>query len=456
MKNYILTFAVLISQIVILSAQFSEQVVVYSGIDEASEVFASDINNDGLNDLIGCTETNLLLFINLGNHLYSTVTLESTPGANFSSAHTADLDADGLTDIVSSSEGNGNISWYKNLGNNTFSPKNIIDSGNKSRDVITADLDGDGDLDVLANLYQSFATDLIAYYENTGNGSFDPRVILSSEGSRIDCLLPFDIDDDGDLDVFSTDLIGDQIWMMENLGNGSFGSPSSIAQNLNGAQSLTIADYDKDGRYDFVVATRNSASMIATFSYNSDGTFTIPERIFFIITNSQINTVYFKDLDLDGNPEICMADDNASTISYLKNLGTAFQGSATMVYASATRASCVHADDLDGDGDSEVIYSLGEGKEIGYFINSTIISSTKEALTESINIYPNPSSEYITVDIDVNTIQQLLIFGIDGAKYLEKSDLSDSNIDISSFAAGTYILLLKTTDGDYTQTFVKN
>ena len=60
-----------------------------------------------------------------------------------------------------------------------FDPiQTISDSANGVRDVHTADLDGDGDMDVLS---VSAAYNKIAWYENDGNGNFGNQQIITTD-----------------------------------------------------------------------------------------------------------------------------------------------------------------------------------------------------------------------------------------------------------------------------------
>ena len=62
-----------------------------------------------------------------------------------------DLNGDGFFDILYSSQFDGNVGWIENLGGTgSFSEVNIIGDAEFTSFVNSADLDGDGDQDVMA------------------------------------------------------------------------------------------------------------------------------------------------------------------------------------------------------------------------------------------------------------------------------------------------------------------
>ena len=66
--------------------------------------------------------------------------------------------------MLSASSRDDKIAWHENLGEGKFSSQRVITSeADSARSVHAADLDGDGDLDVLSASYND---DTIAWYEN--------------------------------------------------------------------------------------------------------------------------------------------------------------------------------------------------------------------------------------------------------------------------------------------------
>lgn len=93
----------------------------------------------------------------------------------FSSVSTADLDGDGDLDIVSASRTDGRIVWFENTdGAGTFAVGADIAVFSSAGPVVAADLDNDGDMDLVVFDQGEFQ---LVWYENTdGKASFSSAV----------------------------------------------------------------------------------------------------------------------------------------------------------------------------------------------------------------------------------------------------------------------------------------
>ncbi len=152
--------------------------------------------------------------------------------------------------------GDDKIVWYENTdGAGGFGAQQVISTAvDNPRSVFGADVDGDGDLDVLS---ASLMDHKIAWYENTdGAGSFGAQRVISTTADGLDSVFGADVDGDGDLDVLSG---GDNIAWYENTdGAGSFGAPV-ILTATDGSRSVFWVDVDGDGDLDVLSASRNIA-----------------------------------------------------------------------------------------------------------------------------------------------------------------------------------------------------
>ena len=129
-----------------------------------------------------------------------------------------DLDGDGDNDVLSASFSDGKIAWYENTdGLGTFGDQQVISTtAGGAGSVFAADLDGDGDNDVIS---ASEWQDKVAWYENTdGLGSFGEEQIISNEVGGAIYAMAADLDGDGDNDVLAAARGDDKIAWYENLG----------------------------------------------------------------------------------------------------------------------------------------------------------------------------------------------------------------------------------------------
>src|SRR5262249_20774640 len=91
----------------------------------------------------------------------------STTADGATSVAVADVDGDGDLDVLSASNKDDKIAWYENDGAAVprFTLHTISITANGAASVAAVDLDGDGDTDVLS---ASFLDDKVAWYENDG------------------------------------------------------------------------------------------------------------------------------------------------------------------------------------------------------------------------------------------------------------------------------------------------
>jgi len=119
----------------------------------------------------------------LGNILTSGIDkhIISTAADGARSVTTADVDGDGDMDVLSASKDDDKIAWYENDGSGSFTEHTISTAANVAWSVTIADVDGDGNMDVLS----ASADDTIAWYKNDGAGNFTAHNIsTTADGAR--------------------------------------------------------------------------------------------------------------------------------------------------------------------------------------------------------------------------------------------------------------------------------
>ena len=283
----------------------------------------------------------------------------STAAKNALSVHAADLDGDGDTDVLSASYGDNKIVWYENMGRGRFTPHTISTAAKYASSVYAADLDGDGDTDVLS---ASYGDNKIAWYENMGRGRFTPHTI-STSAKYARSVYAADVDGDGDTDVLSASGGDNNIAWYENMGRGRF-TPHSISTDAKGAQSVYATDVDGDGDTD-VLSASSGDHKIAWYENTGGGRFT-PHTI--STAAKWASSVYAADVDGDGDTDVVSASSGDSKIAWYENTG-AGRFTPHTISTTAKYASSVYAADVDGDGDTDVVSASSGDSKIAWYEN---------------------------------------------------------------------------------------
>ncbi|WP_299116814.1 T9SS type A sorting domain-containing protein [uncultured Winogradskyella sp.] len=340
----------------------TEQVIVESVYYSDKYLYAADINNDNNIDVVTSSsdESQISWHKNLAG-------LGDFGGQNSVSSFVyginnfvkADLDHDGDFDLISSSEFDGKIAWYKNVnGLGEFTDKQIIINNtlNVVREVFSKDIDLDGDMDIIAlgHLHIFYEPSRITVYLNDGNANFSEQIILDDDG-RLDHLIVEDIDGDYDADLIG--IIDDNnLYRKINNGDGTFGDTEVIVNNMaSNPLDVKLEDIDNDGDKDIFISHSNGDFSIYTNS-DGQGTYTLGQVISGEASNPYL--LYIVDINNDGLKDILYRDNN-SEIAYMlaiDNQGT-FGSKVVAVSSSANFIRGLYAIDMDNDRDLDIVSS---------------------------------------------------------------------------------------------------
>ncbi|MFH1013394.1 MAG: VCBS repeat-containing protein [Thermoplasmatota archaeon] len=184
----------------------------------ARSVYSIDIDNDGDMDVLGTalTDNEITLWYNEGGTPITWT--EQTISDNFPAAHhvyAADIDNDGDNDVLGAAYGNRVTLWI-NEGDNpiTWSKQNIDNMFAGAMRVIVADINDDGNPDIIAS---SSLGNNICWWSNDGN---DPitwkKDTIDPMCTKAWPIYATDMDDDGDIDILGGSEAYDGIMWYEN------------------------------------------------------------------------------------------------------------------------------------------------------------------------------------------------------------------------------------------------
>jgi len=356
MLNRILLSIVMIS-FAVAQPSFTAADIATSA-DGARSVFVADMDGDGDMDLVSASanDNTIAWYENDGaaNPSWTAADIVTNASAPFS-VSVADMDNDGDMDIVSASVTNDAIAWYENDGaaNPSWTAANIATSADAATSVFVADMDNDGDMDIVS---ASISDDAIAWYEN--NGAADPSwtaadIATSADGAQ--SVFVADMDNDGDMDIVSASYHDDAIAWYENDGAADPSwTAADIATSADGARSVFAADLDNDGDMDIVSA---SSEDDAIAWYENDGAAN-PSWTASDIATSADNAyfIFVADLDNDGDMDIVSASYLDDAIAWYENDGAADPSwTASDIATSADGARFVFVADMDNDGDMDIV-----------------------------------------------------------------------------------------------------
>jgi len=279
---------------------------------------------------------------------------------------TVDLDGDGDKDYLSSAYYDDEIVWFRNPGNGApgiagLSPLVIDPSASSVGTLYATDLDGDGDNDVISG-----SSSGLKWYRNNGSGNFAlPPIVISTDG--VTRVFSTDINGDGFYDILLASFVDDKIAWYQNDGIGNFFSPSNgvISTNADGASSVYAIDLDGDGDNDVLSASRND-NKIAWYRNDGQGTFT---EITITTNLDFVYDLYAIDIDGDGDNDVLSASLGDGLVAWYANDGQGNFGSADPISTSNSNVRSVYSIDIDGDGDNDVITGGGGNAKVAWYEN---------------------------------------------------------------------------------------
>ncbi|MCB0712687.1 MAG: VCBS repeat-containing protein [Ignavibacteriae bacterium] len=281
----------------------------------------------------------------------------------------ADLDEDGDLDLVIANEYRPNIILINDGGGN-FRDESVARLPQKyfdSEDIAIADFSCDGHIDII---FVSEDNQVNEYYINDGSGFFSDAADRMIVTGTSNATLAADIDEDGDPDL----LIGNagQNRLLVNDGRGNFTDETSsrLPSIEDITQDLELGDVDGDGDLDLLVGNEDQNRLLI-----NKGKGFFEEKVGSLPLRSEREETRegdFGDIDGDGDLDVIFANVDFQSSSSLLNRLLLNDGSGNFTDVSnqipASQFHTVDADfaDIDRDNDLDLLIgnAFGGGVEI--------------------------------------------------------------------------------------------
>ncbi|MDF3028299.1 MAG: Cadherin [Fluviicola sp.] len=296
------------------------------------------------------------------------VTIDEIPAVSQGATAMADIDNDGDQDILLSgfsitSQVISRLYVNNGIGGYTLKPSSFDQMYNGS--IHFADVDGDNDMDVLIT---GMSNQRIAkLYLNDGLGNFTLDAGTPFQGVVYGSAAIADVNGDSapDILVFGNSASGINTSLYLNNGTGGFTlAPGTPFEGVTYGQAA-FADTDGDSDQDLVITglTPSNASSTRYYVNDGNGIFTpAPTNI----ANVQRGTINFGDLDADNDMDALITGNTGTGITaqmYMNN------GVGTFTLVAGTPFTAVHQGsvafgDTDGDGDTDILLAGGGNSSV--------------------------------------------------------------------------------------------
>jgi hypothetical protein len=283
---------------------------------------AADVNSDGTMDLTVANGNDPSISVLFGNG-DGTFTTHQTfflgpdiePFGGVIIAHTmGDFDNDGDSDVAVMTLTATLAIILPNDGAGNFGPYKIVyEPGGPGfpGDLEAGDFDGDGSLDLIEVQGNSLARVLI------NSGDTVPWTAMDFAITGHDIMTPSaDLDGDGTLDMATNTTVnpGGYISVAMGNGDGSFGPVTTYDSER--PSGITASDLNGDGIVDLTVTNYNPYNTVSIMLGNGDGTFAGP---LLFATGGNPEGPVAVDLDGDSWPDLVTANRNGDSVSVLIN-----------------------------------------------------------------------------------------------------------------------------------------
>jgi hypothetical protein len=334
--------------------------------NSASRVMLADINADGWPDVLGAKPSSGLFGVQLGNgdRTFQPFINVNLGVINPSLVELADLNADNNLDLVVASGFNlDQLSILLGTGTGTFSPPSLSSLSNVFRAAAFGDVNGDGKLDMVATGVGKIPANLFTELGNGAGGLTNAHFVYAPD--TISDLALADLDADGQLDVVvsGSQFFEGHVRVLKGNGDGSFAVVEQFGGTTTSSDAVALADLNQDSLLDAVTA--NAIGTVSVLLGNSNTIFGAESVLAMAPVAGSAAGLAVGDLNDDGAADLVASQlggsvDSPGVIAVrLGNGDGSFQAAAVHQPGFVTGPPLLS--DLESDGVPELLVSTSSG-----------------------------------------------------------------------------------------------
>jgi len=320
------------------------------GGEDPYDVESADFNEDGIVDLAIAHSTYsgyVAIWLGEGDGTFTSKG-SCAAGSRSSSVVTEDFDDDGHIDLAVTNWNSEDIHVYLGTGDGTFSFISSMASAARPYSIISGDYNEDGIADVAT---ANSLSNVVSVYLGAGDGTFSSAVLYAA-GEKTVSAVNGDFNEDGHIDVIAVNGTTSDVYLFLGVGDGTFASAGYIPVGSVPWQAVT-GDFDENGHEDLAVANGGSNDVTVLLG-SGDGTFLTATQY---SAGKSPHGIAAGDFDDDGHIDLAVANWYSADITILigRGDGTFFREYSEGDYSASGNPYALHACDLDGDGDIDLV-----------------------------------------------------------------------------------------------------
>jgi alpha-tubulin suppressor-like RCC1 family protein len=311
----------------------------------------------------------------------------------------ADVDGDGKLDIIICDRNVNQILVYRNTstpGGFAFAPPVSFPAANDPRHVRAADVDGDGLPDLVVANYVDGTISIFRNTSTPGSVAFAPRVNFAAGAGAYDMAIA-DLDGDGKPDIAAVNHDAGTISIFRNtsvpgtISASSLDAPVTFSTPAD-SQSVIAADLDGDGKLDLLTGSIQPQLMSTFLNQSTPGTLSFPSRSDYGAPG-WVHEVTAGDINGDGKVDAVIDGELSSYMAVFQNNSApgAISLGGRVDFPTGYNAWGVSVGDLDGDGRPDVALANVYDNTLSLYQNQTPFSNGPPIVTM------NPTSQTVAV-----------------------------------------------------------